>query len=116
MDLLDDTNPDWVPSVSMGYATKEGDFDRYHRRKRREHCDDNDLNVDSIPADGGIPVDSSISLDGNVSADDSAMPSSNLDDSQLEQGSTVQLDSNESDLDFDLEGNAARLRLDNQKL
>ena len=116
VDLLDDTNPDWVPSVSMGYATKEGDFDRYHRRKRREHCDDNDLNVDSIPADDGIPVDSSISLDGNVSADDSAMPSSNLDDSQLEQGSTVQLDSNESDLDFDLEGNAARLRLDNQKL
>lgn len=32
VDLPDDINPDWVPSVSMGYATKEGDFDRYHRR------------------------------------------------------------------------------------
>lgn len=71
--------------------------------------------MDNIPTDDGIPVCSSISY-GNVPADDSAMPPANLDDSQPEQGSTVQLDSDEGDLDFDLEGNAARLRLDNQKL
>ena len=31
--LIDDTNPDWVPSVAMGYTTK---FNRYDRRRRRQ--------------------------------------------------------------------------------
>jgi len=43
-DLLDDINPDWMPSVLMGYVTKEGDFDHYHRcKKRKAHSDDNNF-------------------------------------------------------------------------
>ena len=39
-DLLDDTNPAWVPSVLMGYSTKEGDLGRYNRCKRRSEQQD----------------------------------------------------------------------------
>ena len=70
--MLDDTNPDWVPSVLMGYATKEGDFDRYHRcKKRKAHSDDNSVKsvkyidssaVNNVPLDSSIPVDSSTSV------------------------------------------------------
>ena len=55
-------------------------------------------------------------LRNNCLCNRSAIPPSNLDDSQSEQGSTVHLDSDEGNSDFDLEYNAARLRLDNQKI
>ena len=40
-DLLDDSNPAWVPSVLMGHVTKEGDLGRYNRCKRRREQQDN---------------------------------------------------------------------------
>ena len=40
-DLLDDTNPAWVPTIMMGYTTKEGDLGRYNRCKRRREQQDN---------------------------------------------------------------------------
>ena len=41
--LLDDTNPAWVPTIMMGYIyiTKEGDLGRYNRCKRRREQQDN---------------------------------------------------------------------------
>lgn len=38
--LLDDTNPAWVPTIMMGYKT-EGDLGRYNRCKRRREQQDN---------------------------------------------------------------------------
>ena len=29
--LLDENNPDWTPTVNMGYETKSSDVDRYRR-------------------------------------------------------------------------------------
>ena len=62
--MLDDTNPDWIPSVLMGYA-QEGDFDRYHRCKKRKAHSDDDNSVKSVRVDSSavnnVPLDSSVS-------------------------------------------------------
>ena len=84
--LIDDTNPDWVPSVAMGYTTKEGDFNRYdHHRRRQESCNDNyrpnnvgltdsSAHVDDVPVDSSsIPVYSSTPV-GDVPVDSSSIP------------------------------------------
>ena len=45
-DLLDDTNPAWIPTIMMGYTTKEGDLGRYNRYKRRREQQDNSQDAD----------------------------------------------------------------------
>ena len=43
-DLLDNTNPAWVPSILMGYGTKEGDLGHlYHCIRRREQQDNSNI-------------------------------------------------------------------------
>ena len=113
--LLDGTNPHWVISASMGYATKKVDYDHYYCCKTREHCNDN---IESITVHGRVPVDSSpvdnsILVDGDVSGDDSVTLSSN---SKPEQGSTVHLDSKEGSMDFDQKDTVVHFGLENQKL
>lgn len=117
-ELFDDTNPDWVPSVLMGYNTKEGSFDRYHRSKRRkeshndDECDVNSLPVDNSVAGDNVTIDSSVPVDGSgteifdVSEQDSTL--------QLEQ--TFVMPCEQNDLHVGLEDELARLRMDNQVL
>ncbi len=131
--MLDDTNPDWIPSVLMGYATKEGDFDCYHRcKKRMAHSDDDDNSVKSVRVDSSavnnVPLDSSIPVGSSTSVPVESSITESLD--VPEQASTLQLeeiataestlmDCEESDLYVEylgLEDELAHLRLDNQKL
>ncbi|XP_070180904.1 uncharacterized protein [Littorina saxatilis] len=35
-ELYDESHPDWVPSLDMGYNCKKGDLDRYERTKQRQ--------------------------------------------------------------------------------
>lgn len=43
--LFDHSNPDWTPSVHMGYEMKSGDVDRYHRIKKRKLYTSSSLEV-----------------------------------------------------------------------
>ena len=67
--LFDETNPDWIPTVNMGYQVYESrnsnaDCDCYHRWKRRR--------LDAVNAEA--LHDSDESSDHNSGHDDSEVP------------------------------------------
>ena len=39
-ELYEEDNPDWIPSLYMGYTRKSGDIERFYRRNHRQNLKD----------------------------------------------------------------------------
>ena len=80
--LFDENNPDWTPTVNMGYETKGGDLDRYRHTKRRRLCASTSLEPEipcetpclpSTPSsDDTLPLAESVRGDGSGHKDASS--------------------------------------------